>query len=119
MKRILITCTVLVALILLVVPALAAPSSVSKVTWKGSGVSADNPSLFGEIIGAQIKFDGVVTESTPGNWFGRGTVASRKDNLKANLIIINVEPISLTRVSSQVLPLSVPMVSQVATSRSN
>ena len=94
MKRILITCTVLVALALLVAPALAAPSSVNKLTWRGSGVSADNPSLFGEIIGAQVRFDGVVTESTPGSWFGRGTVVSRKDNLKAHLEIINVEPIS-------------------------
>ncbi len=58
MKRTLIACTVLLALAFFVVPALAAPSPLHKVTWHGSGVSRENPSLSGEIIGNQVKFDG-------------------------------------------------------------
>ncbi len=98
MKRTLIAWTVLVALALLVVPALAAPSPLHKVTWRGSGSSGDNPSLYGEIIGTQVKFDGAAAQDGFGFWSGRGTIVDRRGNLKADLVISDVTFLSEDRV---------------------
>jgi hypothetical protein len=98
MKRTLIACTVLVALAFFVVPALAAPSPLHRVTWRGSGVSDDNPLLSGEITGNQVKFDGVATQDSLGIWSGKGTIVDRRGNLKADLVISDVTFLSEDRV---------------------
>jgi len=98
MKRTLIACIVLVTLAFFVVPALAAPSPLHRVAWRGSGVSDDNPSLSGEITGTQVKFDGVATQDSLGIWSGKGTIVDRRGNLKADLVISDVTFLSEDRV---------------------
>ncbi len=98
MKRTRITWTVLIILTLLVAPALAAPSSMNRVTWRGSGVTGDSPSLFDEIAGAHVKFVGSAVQDDSGYWSGRGTVVDRNGRLRADLIVSDVTFLSGDRV---------------------
>ena len=98
MKRTRITWTVLIILALLVAPALAAPSSMNRVTWRGSGVTGDSPSLSDEIAGTQVRFAGSAVQDGSGFWSGRGTVADRNGRLRADLIVSDVTFLSEDRV---------------------
>lgn len=66
MKRTRIAWTVLIVLVLLVALALAAPSSMNRVTWRGSGVTGDSLSLSDEIAGTQVKFVGSAVQDGSG-----------------------------------------------------
>lgn len=83
---------VLAVCALLAAPALAAPAA-QRVTWRGSGVSADHPVLTNEIIGDPVRFSVVATEVMPGDWRGGGTFVDRSRNLKADLVIVTGEPL--------------------------
>lgn len=94
MKRTIIVFAVLVTLAFLVAPALAAPSPQHKVTWRGSGVTGNSPTLSDEIMGAQVRFDGTVNEGPPDMWSGQGTFVDRRNNLKVNLVRIDTFGVS-------------------------
>jgi hypothetical protein len=82
--------TVLVAAALLVAPAFAATSPLHKVTWRGSGVCGDNPSLIGEIVGNQVKFSGTASQDINGIWSGRGTFVDPRGSTRADLVVSDV-----------------------------
>jgi hypothetical protein len=91
MRKVLLLFSLLVALALVVVPAIAAPP-VHKVTYSGQGITVDRESAIDDIIGNHVYFSGVATQAiadpqVDGIWKGQGSFMDKDKGLKAQLVV--------------------------------
>lgn len=84
MRRVILASIVLVALALVIAPALATPATYAqKVTWKGATVATN---------GASVKFSGVMTMNEVERWTGSGRFVDKDSGLVADFVFLDVWP---------------------------